>query len=154
MCEEVKNPSITVPQSIMFSVVINGLMGFAMIISYLYAITDIEKAVNSDTGYPFIEIFYQATNSVAGTAAMAALIIFMTFSAVVGVIAATSRMFWAFARDRGLPFWGTLSKVGFQDFHFLVQGVAINKDYRLTLAPQSQSTPSPSQVSFHVFWDS
>ncbi|KAK2616281.1 hypothetical protein QQS21_000715 [Conoideocrella luteorostrata] len=111
MCEEVKNPSVAVPRSIMFSITTNGIMGLAMIIAMLYAATDIEKAVASDTGYPYIEIFYQATNSKAGTGVMAGLIIFMTLSAIVGVMAATSRMFWAFARDRGLPCWRTLSKV-------------------------------------------
>lgn len=96
----------------MTSVMINGAMGLAMIIAMLYGATDIDEAINSPTGYPYIEIFYQATGSKAGTAVMTSLIIVMTLSAIVGVIAATSRMFWAFARDRGLPFWSTLSKVG------------------------------------------
>ncbi|KAH7114530.1 amino acid/polyamine transporter I [Dactylonectria estremocensis] len=111
MCEEVQNPSLVVPQSIMISICINGAMGLAMVIAMLFSATDIDAAINSPTGYPYIEIFYQATSSKAGTAAMASLVIFMTLSATVGVIAATSRMFWAFARDRGLPFWPTLSKV-------------------------------------------
>jgi amino acid transporter len=111
MCEEVQNPSLAVPRSIMTSITLNGMMGLAMIIAMLYGATDIDAAINSATGYPFIEIFYQATNSKAGTAAMTALIIIMTLSAIVGVIAATSRMFWAFARDRGLPFSATLAKV-------------------------------------------
>lgn len=95
----------------MFSLLLNGIMGLAMVIAMLFAATDIDKALASSTGYPYIEIFWQATNSRGGTAAMASLIIFLTISAVVGVIATTSRMFWAFARDRGLPFWRTLSKV-------------------------------------------
>lgn len=111
MCEEVRNPSLAVPRSIMTSVLINGCMGLAMIIAMLYSATDVDAAINSPTGYPYIEIFYQATGSKGGTAAMTSLIIVMTLSAIVGVIAATSRMFWAFARDRGLPFWRTLSKV-------------------------------------------
>lgn len=111
MCEEVKNPSVAVPRSIMFSISINGIMGLAMVIAMLFSATDIDAALDSSTGYPYIEIFHQATGSRTGTAVMAALIIFMTLSAIVGVIAATSRMFWAFARDRGLPCWRTLSKV-------------------------------------------
>ncbi|KAM0548062.1 hypothetical protein ACHAPJ_010120 [Fusarium lateritium] len=111
MCEEVQNPSLAVPRSIMTSVCINGAMGLAMIIAMLYGATNIDEAINSPTGYPYMEIFYQATGSRTGTCVMASLIIVMTLSAIVGVIAATSRMFWAFARDRGLPFWSTLSKV-------------------------------------------
>ncbi|PMB72554.1 Choline transport protein [Beauveria bassiana] len=108
---EVQNPSVAVPRSIMGSIFINGLMGLAMVISMLFAATNIDEALQSTSGYPFIEIFFQATGSRGGTAVMASLIIFMTISAVVGVIATTSRMFWAFARDRALPFWRTLSKV-------------------------------------------
>ncbi|KAF4509526.1 hypothetical protein G6O67_003695 [Ophiocordyceps sinensis] len=111
MCEEVENPSVTVPKSIMISIIINGTMGLAMVIALLYSATDIDKAIGSNTGYPFIEIFYQATRSKSGTAVMTSLVVVMTLSAIVGVIAATSRMLWAFARDRGLPFWPTLSKV-------------------------------------------
>lgn len=111
MCEEVQNPSVAVPRSIMGSLLINGVMGLAMVIAMLFAATNIDEALSSTSGYPFIEIFWQATQSKGGTAAMAALIIFMTVSAVVGVIATTSRMFWAFARDKGMPFWRTLSKV-------------------------------------------
>jgi amino acid transporter len=95
----------------MTSVCVNGAMGLAMIIAMLYGATDIDLAIHSPTGYPYMEIFYQATGSKAGVAAMASLIIVMTLSAIVGVIAATSRMFWAFARDRALPFWSNLSKV-------------------------------------------
>ncbi|KAM4066051.1 amino acid permease [Hirsutella rhossiliensis] len=111
MCEEVENPSVTVPKSIMISIVINGMMGLAIIIAMLYGATDIDRAIGSKSGYPFIEIFYQATGSMSGTAVLTSLILIMTLFAIVGVIAATSRMFWAFARDRGLPFWRTLSKV-------------------------------------------
>ncbi|SCB64310.1 unnamed protein product [Fusarium graminearum] len=111
MCEEVRNPSLVVPRSIMGSITINGLLGFGMIIAMLYSATDIDAAVDSPTGYPFMEIFYQATGSVNGTAGMASLIVLMTLSATVGVIASTSRMLWAFARDNAMPFSGTLSKV-------------------------------------------
>jgi amino acid transporter len=127
----------------MTSVVINGAMGLAMIIAMLYSATDIDAAIESPTGYPYIEIFHQATGSRGGTAAMTALIIVMTLSAIVGVIAATSRMFWAFARDRGLPFWPTLSKVCFLSSPRTKCGSTYT-DYRLTLAPMCLPGPSPS----------
>ncbi|EQK99679.1 amino acid/polyamine transporter I [Ophiocordyceps sinensis CO18] len=105
MCEEVKNPSVAVPRSIMTSIAINGVMGLAMIIAMLCSATNIDEAIESSTGYPYIEIFFQATGSRAATAAMTSLIIVMTLFAIVGVTASTSRMLWAFARDRALPFW-------------------------------------------------
>ncbi|KAF5971106.1 GABA transport [Fusarium coicis] len=111
MCEEVRNPSLIVPRSIMGSITINGLLGFGMVIAMLYSATDIDAAIETPTGYPFMEIFYQATGSKAGTAGMVSLIIVMTLSATVGVIASTSRMLWAFARDNALPFSPFLSRV-------------------------------------------
>ncbi|KAH7190186.1 amino acid/polyamine transporter I [Fusarium oxysporum] len=111
MCEEVKNPSVAVPRSIMTSIVINGSMGLAIVIAMLYGATDIDKAINSATGYPSIEIIYQATGSMGGTAAITSFIVTMSVSCLIGTIAATSRVFWSFARDHGLPFWPTLSQV-------------------------------------------
>lgn len=112
MCEEVRNPSLVVPRSIIISILINGSLGLSIIIAMAFCNSDIEAALASPSGYPFMEIFYQALGSRTGTTAMASIIIFMTLASVIGVIATTSRMFWAFARDRGLPFWRTLSKVG------------------------------------------
>ncbi|RKL16410.1 hypothetical protein BFJ68_g5022 [Fusarium oxysporum] len=83
MCEEVRNPSLIVPRSIMGSITINGLLGFGMVIAMLYSATDIDAAIETPTGYPFMEIFYQATGSKGGTAGMVSLIIVMTLSATV-----------------------------------------------------------------------
>ncbi|KAG7404176.1 Choline transport protein [Fusarium oxysporum f. sp. rapae] len=101
MCEEVKNPSVAVPRSIMTSIVINGSMGLAIVIAMLYGATDIDKAINSATGYPSIEIIYQATGSMGGTAAITSFIVTMSVSCLIGTIAATSRVdFWT-----GVPVW-------------------------------------------------
>lgn len=111
MSEETHNPSVVVPRSVMISMMVNGTTGFAMVIAVLFCMGDVDKALNSPTGYPFMEIFLQATGSVAASAAMASLITVLAICATVGLLASTSRVFWSFARDRGLPFWRTLSKV-------------------------------------------
>lgn len=95
----------------MLSVVLNGILGFSMILGVLFCIGDIDSALSTSTGYPFMEIFLQATNSVAGSAAMAAIITVLALCATVGLLASTSRMFWSFSRDRGLPGWRTLQTV-------------------------------------------
>lgn len=145
MCEEVRNPSLIVPRSIMGSITINGLLGFGMIIAMLYSATDIDAAIETPTGYPFMEIFYQATGSINGTAGMTALIIVMTLSATVGVIASTSRMLWAFSRDNAMPFSQTLAKV------CLV--INYSSELKLTISRSSPELtclcgPSPSLASF------
>lgn len=82
-----------------------------MVITVLFCIGDIDAALSTNTGYPFMEIFLQATNSVVGSAVMAALVTVLALCSTVGLLASTSRMFWSFARDRGLPGWKTLHTV-------------------------------------------
>ncbi|KAK5991994.1 Choline transport-like protein [Cladobotryum mycophilum] len=111
LSEEVQNPSTVVPSSIMFSILINGSAGFIMVVVVLLYMGDIDQALHSPTGFAFMEIFRQATRSVAGSAAMASVVIVMTLCCGAGILASTSRIFWSFSRDRGLPFSHLLSKV-------------------------------------------
>jgi amino acid transporter len=103
MCEEIKNASTVVPRSLLTSIAINGVLGFAMLIAILFCMGDIETALKSPTGFPFIEIFAQATHSNAGATAMTAIILCLMLSAAVASLAAASRVLWAFARDNGVP---------------------------------------------------
>ena len=111
MSEEIHNAAVIVPRSILGSLVLNGCLGFGMLIATLFCLGDIEAALESPTGYPFMEIFYQATGSRAATAVMAAIVTSLTISATVGSLASSSRVFWSFSRDRGIPGWRILSKV-------------------------------------------
>lgn len=110
MSEEITNAPVAVPRSIMLSVLINGTLGFSMLIAMLFCLGDIEAALVSPTGYPFMAIFLQATHSVAGTATMGAIITTMGICTSVGMLASTSRQFWSFARDRGIPGWRLWSR--------------------------------------------
>ena len=94
---------MNVPRAMLTSVVINGALGFGMLMSLLYCAGDLEAALTSPTGYPFIAIFTQATKSVGGATAMTAVVVLIAFSATIGTVAAASRQLWAFARDRGVP---------------------------------------------------
>ncbi|KAF4989386.1 hypothetical protein FGRMN_9155 [Fusarium graminum] len=114
MSEETINPSVVVPTSILLSLCINGVCGFAMLIAMVFCMGNFDDAIASGPGilgFPHMYIFQQATNSKAGATVMAALIVVLTSCATVGMLASTSRVFWSFARDRGLPGWRTLSKV-------------------------------------------
>lgn len=93
------------------AIVLNGILGFAMLIAMLFCMGDIEAAVSSPTGYPFIELFHQATRSVPGTTGMVLMVIIVTFFATILVFTTASRMLWAFARDNGVPLASYLSRV-------------------------------------------
>lgn len=111
MSEEISNANVVVPRSIMLSVLINGSLGFGMLLTTLFCLGDIGKALHSPTGFPFVQIFLDATDSVGGTATMVAIITTMGICTSVGMLAASSRQFWSFSRDRGVPGWRLWSRV-------------------------------------------
>ena len=117
MSEETVNPGVVVPRSILLSIVINGSCGFAMTIAMVFCMGGPDgfgAALETTPGMlmmPFMSIFKAATGSTAGATVMSSIIMILGACATVGMLASTSRVFWSFARDRGLPFWGVLSRV-------------------------------------------
>ena len=111
MSEEVENPTTSVPRSMILTVLINGILGLGWIIAVLYSIGNINDVVNTPTGYPIIQIFYQAVESAPAATAMMSCIVIIIICAVFAVLASTSRLTWAFARDNGLPFSGFFAHV-------------------------------------------
>lgn len=86
------------------TVVINAIFAFAFIICLLFTVGDLETVLASPTGYPIIEVYYQATQSRAGTNAMMVMIIIVVLVSCFSNLASVSRLTWAFAKDHGLPF--------------------------------------------------
>jgi choline transport protein len=111
MSEEIRNAALVLPRSLLTGVTLNGTMGFAMIVAFLYYIGDIEQALAENPLYPFMAVLQHGIKSTAGAATISALIIVLSASTTTGVLAATSRIYWAFARDRGLPASRFLRKV-------------------------------------------
>lgn len=111
MSEEIQDASVVVPRSIMFTIFINGSLAFGMLIMTLFSLNDVEGALNTPTGYPYMEIIRASTGSVAGATVMASILVVMQYCANVGLLASASRMCWSFARDRGLPGWELLQHV-------------------------------------------
>lgn len=116
MSEEIQNPSVNVPRSMMTGITLNGFLGFGMLLAVLFCLGDVDAALHTRTGYPFIEIFRQAVGTVGGATAMTIIVVALGICGTIGFLASSSRMTWAFARDRGLPGWAQLSKVIFSIF--------------------------------------
>lgn len=112
MAEEVQNASVIVPWCMVTTIFINGALGLAICIAFSFTIGDVQAALFSATGYDFIEVFYNATASLAGSSVMTSILIALVTCASFGFLATASRQTWAFARDRGLPFSDFLSHVG------------------------------------------
>ncbi|KAF2728896.1 amino acid transporter-like protein [Polyplosphaeria fusca] len=111
MSEEIQDASITLPRAIMGSVVLNVTLVFTAIVTICFTVGDGNALLESPTGYAFIQMFYDATQSYAGSNVMVAIIIIMLSACAFSEVAACSRQIWSFARDAGLPGHSWLSKV-------------------------------------------
>ncbi|KAI4688979.1 hypothetical protein J4E81_007696 [Alternaria sp. BMP 2799] len=113
MAEEVKNASKVVPRAIQISVFLNGALGLAMMVAYLFCLGDLNDVLeNSVTlGYAYLYVFLKGTGSPGGAMAMALIMWFLGVCCLVGLMAATSRQMWSFARDRAVPFSAQVTKL-------------------------------------------
>ena len=111
MSSEVKDAPSRVPQSMVLSVIINAVLAFAFIMVLLFFIGDPMAALGTTTGYPVIEIYLQATGSTAGATVLTCLMIVPLIVSDFSVCASVTRLVWAFARDKGLPFSSFFSAV-------------------------------------------
>ncbi|PQE25668.1 choline transport protein [Rutstroemia sp. NJR-2017a BBW] len=111
MSEEIINSSTVVPRAMIWSIMLNGVMGFALLIALLFCLGNIDDALTSPTGFPFMEIFVQATDSNSAATGMTGVLLFMIIAAEIGVMATASRQLWAFARDNGVPGSKYISRV-------------------------------------------
>lgn len=111
LAEELKDASKWLPRCMVGAAALNFTIGFLMLITLLFRAGSISDAINSPTGQPYIEILLNATGSVAGTAVMVAYVILALMFCAINMVTTSSRQLYSFARDGGLPFAKTLSKV-------------------------------------------
>lgn len=106
----------------MGSVLLNASLAFLMCVTLVFRMGDADSILSTTTGYPFIQVFYNATRSYAGTNVMVAIVIVLLTVCCISEVAAASRQIWSFARDRGLPGSSWLSKVALtnSDFELLL----------------------------------
>ncbi|PHH91916.1 hypothetical protein CDD83_9783 [Cordyceps sp. RAO-2017] len=111
LAEELPDASRNVPLAMLGSVVINGLMGFAYCILLLFSASSLDRLTHTPTGFPFMQIYLDATKSRAGATVMSLMLVLVAAAATVASVTSTSRTLWAFARDRGTPYHEYLSHV-------------------------------------------
>ena len=113
MSEEIQNASVAVPRAIILTMGINGSLGFGMLVALMFCIGDVTAALEAveTLGFAYLEIFAQAVPSPGGAAAMSTIIIVLGICCTVGTVAASTRLLWAFARDRSVPFSKRLATV-------------------------------------------
>ncbi|KAF2816758.1 amino acid transporter [Mytilinidion resinicola] len=104
LSNEMKDAPKKVPTSMALGVIINGILAFGFILTLLFFIGDPMEALLSPTGYPVIQIYLNATGSLAGATTLTCFIIIPSVICNFSVYASVTRLVWAFARDKGLPF--------------------------------------------------
>ena len=99
------------PRALVWANILNAAGGLIAAITLIFTWGDIDVVAKTPTGLPFIQIFFNATQSFAGTTIMATIIIVALFSSCIAVVATASRQLWSFARDNGFPFSATIARV-------------------------------------------
>lgn len=113
MSEEIQPAATVVPQVFLYSLLINGSLGFVMVIVMMIFMGDIGEAFAAQQTmfYPALEILLQGVRSNTGAILMACIVLLLAFACSVGSYATASWMLWSFSRDRGLPFHFCLTKL-------------------------------------------
>lgn len=101
MSEEVRKARHAVPRAMFWSIVMNGVLAYGMILVILYCLGDVDEILAS--GYPLITICINATQSVTAGSAMVGASMIVTIACSIGSVASASRLTWAWSRDGGLP---------------------------------------------------
>lgn len=157
MAEEIKRATIVVPRAVLISIILNGILGFAMLMAYLFCLGDLNAALESQAtlGFPFLHVFWTGTGSNTGAAVMGLIIVILGVCSTVGVLASSSRMLWSFARDKGVPLWRYFIKV--RQHQFIKISIILHTNPQRTswtVEPQSQSIQSALQPSYLFFFHS
>lgn len=113
MIEEVPHASVQGPR-IMVASVYTGLgTGLVFLIVMLFVSGGekyVDQVINS-AETPLVKIFHLSTSSRAGTTVLTMISLFCMIFATLGGFTASSRMTYAFAREKGVPFWWVFSRV-------------------------------------------
>ena len=104
LSEEMPSPSRNVPLAMVGSVVANGIIGFIYCIILLFSLGDLNSLLESPTGFPFMQLYLNVTQSPAGATTLCLIICLIAIAANAAGLTSTSRTFWAFARDDAVPF--------------------------------------------------
>jgi choline transport protein len=103
MSEEVRKARQAVPRAMFWTIALNAVLAYSIIIVMLFTMGDLDAALNS--AFPIVEICTQATGSIKAATAMVCGLLVISCAVNLGSIASASRLTWAWSRDGALPAW-------------------------------------------------
>lgn len=110
MIEEIPNPKREGPRTLLASILMGIITGLIFLTILLFVLKDIDAVISSPAG-PLMQIFYDSTGSKVGSICLMIVPLVCFLFASVSLMTTSSRMTYAFARDKGLPFSSTFSRV-------------------------------------------
>ncbi|KAK7687575.1 hypothetical protein QCA50_009463 [Cerrena zonata] len=113
LAEETLTPQTDIPKAIIGTVIIGFLTSFSYAISMFFSMRNLDELLNSNTGVPIMDIFYQALQSKAGAIVLEVLILLTAIGCNIASHTWQARLCWSFARDEGLPgsrYWSKVNK--------------------------------------------
>lgn len=111
LAEEVPHPERNIPIAIMATVAIGFVTSWTYCISMFFGIKDLDELINSSTGVPILQLYYQALDNKAGAIVLETLLLVTGMGCQIACHTWQSRLAWAFSRDRGMPGHQWLSQV-------------------------------------------
>lgn len=105
MSEETHDAAIRGPLAIRLAIVVSGIVGWMLTITFCFCLNDFDGILASPTGLPAAQIFLNAGGRTGGTIMWFWVILVQFFTGCSAMLADT-RMAYAFARDDALPFSG------------------------------------------------
>ncbi|KAK5104620.1 hypothetical protein LTS08_002511 [Lithohypha guttulata] len=124
LSEELPRPERYVPLAMVGSVVLNGLIGFAYCLMLLFSLGDLDTVLASPFGFPYIQVFFDATRSRAGATVLSLIPSLIAVAANAAGLTSTSRTAWALARDNATPKAAYLAHID-SKFHVPVRMIVV-----------------------------
>jgi choline transport protein len=113
MAEEVSKSTISVPWSLVTAILLNGVLGFAILVVFLLSAGDFTEILESGATFPFIEILNSRLGSVGAATTLTTMLMFLNACSAIALMSGGSRMIWSFSREQALPGWRWLRRVNF-----------------------------------------
>lgn len=103
MSEETHDAAIRGPVAINAAVIVSGIIGWMLTVTFCFCLGDLDATLSSPTGMPVAQIFLNAGGKVGGTIMWSFVILIQVFTGISAMLANT-RMAYAFARDNAFPY--------------------------------------------------
>ncbi|TWU71185.1 hypothetical protein ED733_001478 [Metarhizium rileyi] len=110
MIEEIPDPQRQGPKIMLYCIGIGMVTGFIFLSGILFCVNNIDNVLSATWG-PLLEIFMQATKSKAGSTCLLIFPLLCMVFTTTTLVCTSTRMSYAFARDRGMPFSAFFSRV-------------------------------------------